>query len=83
MTGGEFYCITEMITKNIDIEMSEDTYDCILNSVFGMKPSPIGRIPNINGHSIKFVSKMPMGQVIINAKYTPYTSPSTTIQLIC
>jgi hypothetical protein len=81
MTGSDFYHITEMITRNIELQMSEDTYDCILNSVFGMKPSL--RNPILNGHLIVFDSTLPFGQVTVNAKYKPYTKPSTTIQLTC
>lgn len=81
MTGRDFYHITEMITKNIELEMSEDTYDCILNSVFGMKPGR--RISIINGQSINFNNSLPLGTVTIHAKYIPAAQQKTTIQITC
>lgn len=81
MRGSDFFHITEMITKYIELRMSGDTYDCILNSVFGMKPS--NRISILNGHQIIFDNNMPLGEVEIISQYQPYTQPSTTIQLTC
>ena len=81
MTGSDFYHITEMITKHVELEMSEDTYDCILNSVFGMMPT--SRTPDMNNHRILFNSSMQLGEVIIHSRYAPMTKPSTTVRLSC
>lgn len=55
MTGSDIFHITEMISRNVTLEMNEDTYDCILESIFGLKPLPASRIPILNNLSITFV----------------------------
>lgn len=81
MTGSDFYHITEMINRNILLEMSEATYDCILNSVFGMIPTK--RVPILNGHPIKFDSAMQKGIVNMHSKYIPVTKDTTAVKIIC
>jgi hypothetical protein len=81
MTGSDFFHITEMITKKIDLEMHTNTYICILTSVFGVQPTNIE--PILNGHPIIFNNNLVNGQVIIHSKYTPYTKPSTTVMIQC
>jgi hypothetical protein len=81
MTGSDFFHITEMITKNVELEMHQDTYDCILNSVFGSMPT--SRTPDMNHHPIIFNNSMPLGEAIIHSRYAPMTKASTTFHLIC
>lgn len=72
-----------MISRNVTLEMNEDTYDCILESIFGLKPLPASRIPILNNLSITFINTMPKGDVNLVANYAPKTRAKTLLHINC
>ncbi len=79
----DFFCILEMIDRNIEIKMNELTYKKILGKTFGISEysTITNLIPKINDVKIDFDNTMINDVVTITANYIPHTRKSFEIEI--
>lgn len=81
---GDFFCILEMIDKNIELKMNVLTYKKIIGKTFGDDnfAAISNPIPKINGIKIVFDETKTDDNVTIIANYIPHTSESFDIEIL-
>lgn len=83
LTAVDFYCLLEMITTDITLTMSENTYREIIGATGSIENREEIHIEErINGINIIYDNNQPLSFVIIAVGYTPRTRDYLEAQII-
>lgn len=81
--SSDFFCLLEMINRDVYLEMNKSTYKKIIGNVGGINPDDITNIQDmINGVKIEFQENIPSNTVFIIVKYIPHTREKLEIEII-
>lgn len=78
-----FFCLLEMINREIYLEMSTSTYKKIIGELGSINPDDISNIQDkINGIKINFKETMAQNSVSFIVEYIPRTKEKIEIEII-